>query len=278
MLAGCTTPDGERGLYVYMDEQGNLVSGEVERPVTRSRPDAPAAPEADEAALEAVREDKAKGDNLTPEGVDDSDRFITWYDAEGRLIREPVDFVAARRAAAERDPGFQEIEELGEEGDEGGFIETVTPISAACCRDMPEQALTLRGGREQLLRLAPGTTPRLQVGARGYPAQIVRLAGDVVAVEVISYKGREGYIHPQLLVLDEDATPVLQVNSVFTRRYPETWSRYGYITGTLPREPGQRYLVVYLGYTDGDTPGFVPESDSVLREQGEVLLRGVRRR
>ena len=64
MLAGCTTPDGERGLYVYMDEQGNLVSGEVERPVTRSRPDAPAAPEADEAALEAVREELTLWDRL----------------------------------------------------------------------------------------------------------------------------------------------------------------------------------------------------------------------
>ncbi|WP_162925744.1 hypothetical protein [Isoalcanivorax indicus] len=276
MLAGCATPEGERGFYAYMDEQGNLVSGEVERPAARSRPDAPAAPEADEAALDAVREDKATGENQTPEGVDDSDRFITWYDAEGRLIREPVDFVAARKAASERDPGFQEIEDPADQ--EGGFIETVTPISAACCRALPEQARDLRGGRELLLRFAPGAAPQLQVGEQQHPAQVVRLAEDVMAVEVISYKGRDGYVHPQILVLDEQATPVLQVNNVFTRRYPETWSRYGFITGTLPREAGQRYLVVYIGYSDDQTPGFVPETDSPLRTQGEVLLRGVRRR
>ncbi|MCH8542840.1 MAG: hypothetical protein LAT61_04650 [Alcanivorax sp.] len=277
LLAACTGNRGDGGFYAYLDEQGNLVSGEMPQE-TRSRPDAPAGPEADDALLSEVREelrDGKEGDGETsPEGIDDSDRFITWFDADGRLIREPVDFVAARKATSERDPGYEDIGGDPDDEVESGYLETVTPVSADCCVEMPEQAVRLAAGREILLRFGEGDEVTLAVGAARYPARIVRLADDVAAVEMTSFKGRQGYVHPQMLVLDESAVPVLQINSLFTRRYPETWSRYARITGTLPREPGHRYLVVYIGYGPDRTPGFVPEADSVLMRRGEVVLRG----
>ena len=287
LLASCTGNRGEGGFYAYVDEQGNLVSGEMPQdvpddtpPQTRSRPDAPAAPEADDALLDDVREDAGSEGESSPEGIDDSDRFITWFDADGRLVREPVDFVAARKAASVRDQGYEDITGAGD-GEAAtaaeGYVETVTPVSADCCLEMPEHAVPLSAGREILLRFGEGDEVVLPVGAQRYPARVVRLADDVAAVDMTSFKGRQGYVHPQLLVLDDAAVPVLQINSLFTRRYPETWSRYAHITGTLPREPGHRYLVVYIGYTPERTPGFIPETDSTLIRHGEVVLRGRQR-
>lgn len=276
VLAACTGR-GDGGFYAYVDEQGNLVSGEIPQDA-RSRPDAPAGPEADDTLLDEVREDLRDGQSAdsktSPEGIDDSDRFITWFDAEGQLVREPVDFVAARKAASARDRGYEEIAVEGDDDAPEGYLETVTPVSADCCRGMPEAAVRLAAGREILLRFGEGDEVMLPIGASRYPARIVRLAEDVAAVEMTSFKGRQGYVHPQMLVLDEDAVPVLQINSLFTRRYPETWSRYARITGTLPREPGHRYLVVYVGYGPDQAPAFVPEADSALMQRGEVVLRG----
>ncbi|MBZ2187942.1 hypothetical protein K8B33_02430 [Alcanivorax sp. JB21] len=287
LLAACTGNRGDGGFYAYVDEQGNLVSGEMARKgpedipqEARSRPDAPAGLEADDALLGDVREEPGKEGQASPEGIDDSDRFITWFDADGRLVREPVDFVAARKAATARGQGYEDMAD-GSEADAAevaeGYLETVTPISADCCLAMPEHAVRLAAGREILLRFGEGDEVMLPVGTARYPARIVRLADDVAAVDMTSFKGRQGYVHPQVLVLDDAAVPVLQINSLFTRRYPETWSRYAHITGTLPREPGHRYLVVYIGYTPDETPGFIPETDSRLTQRGEVVLRGRQR-
>lgn len=61
------------------------------------------------------------------------------------------------------------------------------------------------------------------------------------------------------------------VDQPFSRRYPETWYRYGYLQGTLEKDQGQHYLVVFLPYLQGrdgtDGLKLVTEGELVLTAQ-----------
>lgn len=282
LLAACSTGRQGGGLYVYMDEQGNLVAGEIPAtqgaaaeniPAADADPDqpGPAAVQAlsPEQLSSAADEDLARSE-AAPEL--EQERFVTYIDGDGQVTRQRVDLAAERRAKEERVPAFEDIEPALDDG--YGYLETVTPVAADCCLAAMDEAQTLRPGQERLLRYNGEQSTRVAIGGAWLPARVLALSEDVREVRVLSFKQRGSYLHPQLLMLDELGRPVLQVDNVFTRRFPESWSRYAYIEGTLGREPGQRYLVVYLGYAEGGLPGLLAEPDSELAIEGSVVVRG----
>lgn len=294
VAAGCSNPDRDGGFYAYTDASGRLVTGEIPAkdtaadstpadievaPVPATRPEpAPPVPEAvDTDVLAAELWQPAAGAQSTPDAAawsaaetdDPSDRFVTYYDASGQLQRERIDVPAAQAARRERAAAYVAIEAPDSEE----FLETVTPIRADCCQHLREGATLLRPGKEHSLRFAPGQGPFLRQGDRLLPARVVALAPEVKDVELVSFKRGGQYVHPQLLVLDGEGTPVLQVNNLFTRRYPESWAHYASVQGTLPREPSHRYLIFYLDYSAAAQALWVPEQDAALSEQGALLVR-----
>ncbi len=279
-VAGCTASGSRGGFYTYVDDQGNLITGQL--PVSPPSPEAadvqPAdtAPETSgEEALAEAPADYAPNNDPVSGGSreeDTEERFVTYVDGDGQITRQVIDLGAARRADAERGPGYDVIGEGVE--DQEGYIETVTPVAADCCREWLAEAETLRPGQEVMLTFSAGQAQQIQVGQQQVPARVLKLRREVAEIRLLSFKQHGRYLHPQLLLLDEQGTPVLQVANVFTRRFPETWARYAYIDGTLPREAGHRYLVVYLGYAGGGLPGLIQEADSELVIDGGVVVRG----
>ena len=278
-VAGCTA-SGSRGggFYTYVDDQGNLITGQL--PPSSE----PAEPEQVQAARSPSPVDAVSAETpieYAPENSPDvgdsrdeetEERFVTYVDGDGQITRQVIDLGAARRAEAERGPGYDLIGQ--ESADQDGFIETVTPVATDCCRQWLAEAATLRPGQEVMLTFAATQAQQIRVGQQWVPARVLKLRQEVTEIRLLSFKQHGRYLHPQLLLLDEQGTPVLQVDNVFSRRFPETWARYAYIEGTLPREPGHRYLVVYLGYAQGGLPGLVPEADSELVTEGSVVVRG----
>ncbi|KAF0810559.1 hypothetical protein A167_00839 [Alcanivorax sp. S71-1-4] len=281
--AGCTASGSRGGFYTYVDDQGNLITGQL--PVSAPAPEADT-PRADTlpASVDEGLLAQVSGDAPVPDSGSASpqadetpadeteERFVTYVDGDGQITRQVIDLGAARRAEAARGPGYDLIGEGGEAQE--GYIETVTPVAADCCRELLADAETLRPGQEVMLTFNTGQAQQIRVGQRLVPARVLTLRREVAEIRVLSFKQHGRYLHPQLLLLDEQGVPVLQVDNVFTRRFPETWARYAYIDGTLPREAGHRYLVVYLGYADGGLPGLVTEADSELVIDGGVVVRG----
>lgn len=284
LLSACSTGGQGGGLYVYLDEQGNLVTGEIpaepvaQEPVPHTE-EAAAATAAMDAEVLAYQMDEA-GDQEPVEPApprdreevpeQEQERFVTYIDGDGQVTRQRVDLAAERRANEARAPAYEPIEPA----QEGAYLETVTPVEAGCCLALLEEAQALRPGKERLLQYTAGQSARIYLGGSWLPARVLALSDELSGVRVLSFKQHGRYLHPQLLLLDEQGQPLLQVDNVFTRRFPESWLRYAYIEGTLPREPGQRYLVVYLGYAEGGMPGLVGEPDSELAIEGSVVVRG----
>lgn len=276
VTAGCTTSGSRGGFYTYVDDQGNLVTGEL--PVSQEVAESPQKSGTLLSTVETLAttpmdyapENAAAVDSLPEQEVEE--RFVTYLDGDGQITRQVIDLDAARRAEAERGPGYDLIEREGAEP--VGYIETVTPVGTDCCAGLLAEAATLRPGQEVMLTFNAAQSQQIRVGQQWVPARALKLRREVTDIRLLSFKQHGRYLHPQLLLLDEQGIPVLQVDNVFTRRYPETWARYAYIDGTLPREPGHRYLVVYLGYAGGGLPGLVREVDSELVMDGSVVVRG----
>lgn len=271
-LMGCQGPvptgSESSGLYVYTDAQGNLVT--LERPVAPS-PAPPVSGQPDTSNLNSDDESAISQENLDnyrPSGQVDQEledrenqRFVTYIDETGQLVSRPVD-MGAERAAAKAAPGlYQELVT-------DGFMETYRPIRADCCLHMLEAAESLDPGSEQLVAFDDDSLR--MAGENGYRAIAFSLAKGVSGLTLNAFVKKKGYLAVELLWLDAEGTPVMLVDQPFSRKYPETWYRYGYLQGTLEREAGQQYLVVFLPYSEVQ-----PGTDGLLQvTQGELVLLG----
>jgi hypothetical protein len=171
----------------------------------------------------------------------EQNRFVSYRGPEGEIVTRPLDLVAERRAAKQREqsPGFEELER------DPRFRERKTRVPADCCRHLVEDAAVLREGTNTRLRLDGSLLIRLD---RDRPATVVRLGPGIGVIEVKSYLRKQSFLAPQLLVLNKEGFPILKVDSLFTRHYPENWARHGFMQGRMERAPSFAYLVFYLPY------------------------------
>ena len=271
-LAGCQSSGGavdrSSGLYVYTDAQGNLVTlqqqSEDPAPVAPSQGDATSNPE--KQAIVPSPDDNL--DEYRPSGAVDQEledrenqRFVTYIDETGQLVSRPLD-MGAERAAAKAAPAPYEALSAD------GFMETYRPLRADCCLHLLEDASQLEVGSESLITF-DDNSPRM-VGEGAYPAMVFELDSAVSSLTLNAFVKKKGYLAVELLWLDADGAPVMLVDQPFSRKYPETWYRYGYLQGTLGRDAGQHYLVVYLPYGEAQ-----PGTDGLIQvTQGELVLLG----
>lgn len=300
LLTACqSSPRGENEdrFYSYVDAQGNLVTveadseGETGKNGGKSR-DGQQTEELQQA--EQTIQERATGDSpeagnkdfmevssenyQTPgeaeermrEEVeeDETDRFVSYRGPEGEVITRPLNMKAEREAAEqrknERAPEFERLPE-GERYKEG-----TSRVPADCCRHLISGVLELEEGSNFNLRFRSDRVVHLGVKR---PARVLRLGPGVGAVEVQSYIRDQGYLAPRLLMLNEEGMPVLKVNSLFTRNYPETWARYGYMDGWVERSREFAYVVFYLPYARVGEGGL--ELDSGASEAGGDHRRAV---
>ncbi|MCK0152569.1 YgdI/YgdR family lipoprotein [Alcanivorax sp. S6407] len=271
-LAGCQSAvpagDASSGLYVYTDAQGNLVT--MERPAERKSappaklPESTSSPEADASSPQAMDniEDYRPSGEVDQELEDrENQRFVTYVDETGQLVSRPIDMGAERAAAASAPPAYEAVPS-------GGFMETYRALRADCCLHMLESAQQLEPGSEKLVTFDEDSLQ--MAGENGYRASVFRLDQGLSSVTLNAFLKKAGYLAVELLWLDAEGSPVMLVDQPFSRKYPETWYRYGYLQGTLEREAGQQYLVVFLPYSE-EQPG----TDGLLKvTQGELVLMG----
>lgn len=277
LLAACqSTPRGENEdrFYSYVDAQGNLVTVERDADEQAERDDSEprdqpqdggSQQESDKTTQEQATEDSPDAGNkdfmeVRPENYqtpgeaeermreevneNEQDRFVTYRGPEGEIITRPLNMKAQREAAEqreqEREPEFERLPE-GER-----YKESTSRVPADCCRHLTEGTPLLEANTNFRLDFDTARTVRLEVER---PARVLRLGPGVGALEIQSYIRDQAYLAPRLLMLDDEGMPVLKVNSLFTRHYPETWARYGYMDGWVER--GSRdfaYVVFYLPY------------------------------
>ncbi|MEE4249455.1 MAG: hypothetical protein V2I38_02605, partial [Alcanivoracaceae bacterium] len=261
LISSCTTtnrPDSG-GFYSYVDAQGNLVTvmREVPAEPQSENVQATARPPLDE--LDAGALDQ-QGEYQTEEEVQkrienaERDRFVIYRDASGYQVTEEVDVVAARKAK-ESQPLPYEV--LG--NTTNSYIERVEGVPERCCDGLLKQASSLKPGLEELVSFDP---PWYWVSMPDrHPAVALRLEPGIAALRFQTFLTGRGYLHPQAVFLNQDGVPMLLVDNLFARRYPETWSRLGYLEGEVPVEKGAVWLVLYLGYagaSGSDRPELVP--------------------
>lgn len=267
-LSACQSSPGQGEFYVYTDAQGNLVT--IEKPVSEQ-----AAGEAKEDSVETVDTIDTSGADLLAAPLEDyrpseeidqelaakeRDRFITYVDERGQLVSRPVDMVAEKEAKNRVEPDFAELSG----GD--GFLETYRTIRQDCCLHLLDETETLGAGQEMLITFGPDSPVLL--GDQPFKAKALKLAEDVNSLDMKAFIRKKDYVAAQLLWLDEQGRPLLLVDQPFSRKYPETWYRYGYLQGTFPRESGQRHLVVFLPYQQEQ-----PSTDGLQAVlNGELLL------
>ena len=288
-LAGCHSRAGtEGGLYVYTDAQGNLVT--LQRPSEQAQQSAPVEtlPEqlptaarahnaetetAPSEPQESTRESLPQSSTLV--GIDDyrpsdeveaeleareRNRFVMYTDASGQLITQPVDMLSEREAAAAKAP-FEVVQDTE-------FLETYRPILRDCCLHLLESAVDIKAGKERMVQLHNESDRML--GDPAYRAVLFQVDDSVRSLALRAFIRKQHYVAAEMLWLDENGEPLLLIDQPFTRRYPETWYRHGYLEGTFPREEGQHYLVVFLPYA-------VPRegTDGLTRAtEGELVLSG----
>ena len=271
-LAGCQgsmpTGDQSSGLYVYTDAQGNLVTMERKPDVEASPPAKPSVTTSNPKVTEVPAAGMDNLDDYRPSGEVDQElverenqRFVTYIDETGQLVSRPLD-MGAERAASQAAPAPYVA--LGSDG----FMETYRPLRADCCLHMLETATALTAGSENLVTF-DADSPRM-AGESGYRAMVFELDQALSGLTLNAFVKKKGYLAVELLWLDAKGTPVMLVDQPFSRKYPETWYRYGYLQGTLERETGQKYLVVFLPYSE-EQPG----TDGLIQvTQGELVLIG----
>ena len=278
LISSCSTtnrPDSG-GFYSYVDAQGNLVTVRRDAPAgTSSRP---ALEELDAQVLD--QQGEYQTDEQVQKNIEDAerDRFVIYRDASGYQVTEQVDVVAARKAKESESPPY---EVLGNTAN--AYIERVEAVPARCCDGPLKHAGELKPGLEALVSFDP---PWYWVSMPNrHPAAALRLEPGIAALRIQSFLTGRGYLHPQAVFLDQDGVPILLVDNLFARRYPETWSRLGYLEGELPVEEGAVWLVLYLGYagaSSSDRPELVPgeylwaEPSTPLALKGELVVRALR--
>lgn len=276
-LAGCQssmpTGDQSSGLYVYTDAQGNLVTLErpaeaqppaAASPAPANPPEATSSPKVDAAndqPMETLEDYRPSGEVDEELAERENQRFVTYIDETGQLVSRPLDMGAERAAAAAAPAPYETV-------GEAGYLETYRPLRADCCVHMLDTAETLKTGSETLVDFH-ADSPQM-AGEGAYRAMVFKVDEGVAAVTLNAFVKKKGYLAVELLWLDANGSPVMLVDQPFSRRYPETWYRFGYLQGTLERETGQRYLVVFLPYFE-EQPG----TDGLLQvTQGELVLMG----
>ena len=265
LLSACQSSPGQGEFYVYTDAQGNLVT--IEKPVSEQ-----AAKEAKEDSVETVDtsgadllsaplEDYRPSEEIDQElAAKERDRFITYVDESGQLVSRPVDMVAEKEAKKRVEPDYAELPG----GD--GFLETYRTIRQDCCLHLLDETETLGAGQETLITFGPDSPVLL--GDQPFKAKALKLAENVNSLDLKAFIRKKDYVAAQLLWLDEQGRPLLLVDQPFSRKYPETWYRYGYLQGTFPRESGQRHLVLFLPYQQQQ-----PSTDGLQAVlNGELLL------
>lgn len=273
------------GFYSYVDAQGNLITV----PREAGAPPAAAEPPAQQtAAGEAQSMDAAELEQQTEYATDEEvqarlekrerDRFVSYTDASGYRVTEPVDVVAAREAEAAAPKGYELLQP-----EAAGFIERVEGVPERCCVEPLDQAQTLEPGRELLVSFdAPWYWVSMPTR---HPAAAIRLQPGIAALRFQTFLSGRGYLHPQAALLNEEGTPILLIDNLFSRRYAETWARLGYLEGEIPLEDGAVWLVLYLGYAGESGTGrpellpgeyYWAEPSSPLALKGELVVRALR--
>ncbi|MFN3713134.1 MAG: hypothetical protein ACK4SX_05705 [Alcanivoracaceae bacterium] len=275
LSASCSNsrPD-QGGFYSWVDAQGNLVT--VPREAETSPQEASAAAPDEEGDGEPYLTDEEISSRLEER---ERDRFVVYTDASGYRVVQQVDVVEARKTREEALAGRSE--RLDDQAQL--YVERMEGIPADCCRELLARAATLKPGAELLFSFERGPWQWVRVPELR-PAAAIRLSADVSMVRFQSFLLPKGYLHPQALFLDADGQPMLLVDNLFVRRYPETWYRHGSLEGEVPVEAGATWLVIYLGYAGQSAsgrPALVPgayywrEPSSPLAVQGELTVRGL---
>ena len=284
LIASCASDrPSSGGFYSYVDAQGNLITV----PREASPPPAAAEPPAEEPAgaqsLDAA-ELEQQAEYATDEEVQarlekrERDRFVSYVDASGYRVTEPVDVVAAREAKEAGPKGYEVLQPGAQ-----GFIERVEGVPERCCAEPLDQAQVLEPGRELLVSFdAPWYWVSMPTR---HPAAAIRLQPGIAALRFQSFLTGRGYLHPQAALLNEEGTPILLIDNLFSRRYAETWARLGYLEGEIPLEAGAAWLVLYLGYAGESGTGrpellpgeyYWAEPSSPLALKGELVVRALR--
>tara|TARA_Y100000588_G_C14111892_1_gene863391 strand:- start:88 stop:903 length:816 start_codon:yes stop_codon:yes gene_type:complete len=256
LLAACQGRPGQGELYVYTDPQGNLVT--IEKPSQQKT--AETARKAENQILEEPLEGYRPSEEIDRELEEkERDRFITYIDGSGQLVSRQVDMVAERQAQSSVEPDYAEVSG-------GEYLETYRTIRQDCCLHLLEEATELAAGEEMLITFDQDSP--VMLGDEPLKAMALKVAKDIATLDLKAFIRKQDYVAAQLLWLDEAGRPILLIDQPFSRKYPETWYRYGYLQGTLLRESGQRHLVVFLPYLQEQ-----PSTDGLRAVlKGELLL------
>lgn len=292
-LSACANQAENKHFYSYVDETGRVHTVETEQeakpqstpkaePVVKAKApsDTPFGPfgrlsEGAEHSQTANYSIVGEASRIPKEETTEEDeRFVVFPGADGQLVRQRYDAnevkayeKAAREARAEV-KDYQWVPDT--------YVEATVEIEADCCQHLLPKAVELdtKGSTDVEFSQAQFQRLSLAAGSPSWPVRIYKLPQDIGAVVVKSYKKKKQYLHPQLLLLDDTGVPVLQVSNVFSKRYPETWARHGYLEGALTMEPNFSYLLLYLGYEAGQYEGlpFDVEEEHSLSLDGVVQL------
>lgn len=286
LLVACQGRDDraqDGGLYQYVDDQGNLVT--LQRPPSRDQDKPAPSGTVTLAPVPAEVLDDTQESYLSDTEMDrllenrERDRVISYVDTSGYRITQNFDVVDAReKRQAERDERF---DSLGNRV--ANFIERLEGVPQLCCRAPLSAAVTLKVGEEQLLSFDSPPWQWVSMPTP-HPAVAVKLDVDVHTVRVQSFLRESGYVHPQAVFLDRNGIPLLLVDNIFARHYPENWNRFAYLEGDVPVEDEARWVVFYLGYATQSgqgrpqlMPGDYPWADpsAPLGLSGELVVRGL---
>jgi|GEM_PF-544822 len=293
ILAGCAgqraAPGDEKGFYTWVDQQGNLhtvsTAGE-DSPAQKSADVAPATVDASAKPASSatppplvattpdelwqISEENYQSADDVQARLDalERDRFVSYPDPDGRVLARPVDLPAERDARKRLTRSYEDIVSQGAE-----FGQAQVAIRADCCTVITAAAEPLALGDE--IRLDFLGRPRGTVHVEGDRlAHAFALAEDVEMLGLQSWVTARGYMHPQILFLNHNSVPVLLVDNLFSRRYPETFFSHRSLMGTVPVPDDARWAVVFLGYSRGEADGWraVDTLAPPAREVGVPLL------
>ena len=285
LISSCSTSTSNRpgsgGFYSYVDAQGNMVTVMRDAPAQPDAEQSGSRPPLDELDASALdQQGEYQTDEQVQKRIEDAerDRFVIYRDASGYQVTEQIDVVAARKARESQPPPY---EVLGNTAN--AYIERVEGLPERCCDGPLKQAASLKPGLEALVSFDP---PWYWVSMPDrHPAVALRLEPGIAALRIQTFLSGTGYLHPQAVFLNQDGVPMLLVDNLFARRYPETWSRLAYLEGEVPVEQGAAWLVLYLGYagvSGSGRPELVPgeylwaEPSPPLALKGELVVRALR--
>src|SRR5690606_27958413 len=135
-LSACSTGvAGRGGLYVYLDEQGNLVTGQIGDEGGRENAAAPPEPSSEPASFtEPELTYTPAPDDAAELPEQQQERFVTYVDGDGQVTRQRVDLASERQARDQRAPDYDLIGQAAHDD----YLETVTPVAADCCQALLE--------------------------------------------------------------------------------------------------------------------------------------------